>query len=539
MAIGYRATRAERGGARPGTRRESGPASDWPAGPNLRRIFGNRDWQQLEVAAPDSPAEREAKRAADAAAPGSAPEPRRDVRPKPPLAPRPGLPGSTGHPLDAAARQLFEPRLGRDLSQVRVHTGPLAAACARQLRATAFTVGTDIAFAAGRYAPGTLAGRRTLGHELAHATQPGLRHTILREDNGNRSSPSRSRAEGQDRATSYRRITMRFDGEDLIVSGDGRELFSYGASSGRPILISAKDAERCGGDPRVDTYMSPRFTGIQNKGPIPEGTYRFSPPSIQEFTTAEQMSLLWAGITGHERIRIRGQSMHTGDWGAGRVPLRPVRIERATCGNPRERHSFYLHGGLLAGSSGCIDIGTKFDELAEFLRGFRGAVMVEVRYKTQTPRVGFLTGLGGALAYQGFRFRHGPGLRLGFETGSAGTSFVPSAEYQVFLGWAGGALSAGVHLDVPLNDREAFVRAGLRGGAEFRIIRALYGQLSAGGFLESPPSGSAAPVAGGWEAGGGIGYDFGRQELGLMYTYLRSTARDERHQLLLRLGFHF
>jgi hypothetical protein len=54
---------------------------------------------------------------------------------------------------------------------VRAHTGPRAAAAARAAGAAAFTVGDDIVFGAGRYAPGTLAGQRLIVHELAHVRQ--------------------------------------------------------------------------------------------------------------------------------------------------------------------------------------------------------------------------------------------------------------------------------------------------------------------------------------------------------------------------------
>jgi hypothetical protein len=54
---------------------------------------------------------------------------------------------------------------------VRLHTGAGAAAAAAGLRAKAFTVGDDIAFAAGRYRPETQAGRRLLAHELVHIAQ--------------------------------------------------------------------------------------------------------------------------------------------------------------------------------------------------------------------------------------------------------------------------------------------------------------------------------------------------------------------------------
>jgi hypothetical protein len=76
-----------------------------------------------------------------------------------------------GHRLPASTRVFFEPRFGHDFSDVRVHTDARAANSARELDAQAYTVGRDIAFGAGRYAPETLTGRRLLAHELAHVVQ--------------------------------------------------------------------------------------------------------------------------------------------------------------------------------------------------------------------------------------------------------------------------------------------------------------------------------------------------------------------------------
>ncbi len=76
-----------------------------------------------------------------------------------------------GHPLDSATRTFASARLGHDFSAVRVHRGAEAAAGAQAVGAAAFTVGQDIVFGAGRYAPDTAAGRRLLTHELAHTVQ--------------------------------------------------------------------------------------------------------------------------------------------------------------------------------------------------------------------------------------------------------------------------------------------------------------------------------------------------------------------------------
>jgi hypothetical protein len=76
-----------------------------------------------------------------------------------------------GRPLAESARRFFEPRLGSDLSGVRVHTDAGAGDTANSLSAAAFTVGSDIYFAPGRFEPDTESGRRLLAHELVHTVQ--------------------------------------------------------------------------------------------------------------------------------------------------------------------------------------------------------------------------------------------------------------------------------------------------------------------------------------------------------------------------------
>src|SRR5690242_7629715 len=78
---------------------------------------------------------------------------------------------SPGRPLDASTRAFMEPRMGFDLSHVRVHTDAAAAASAHAMRAKAFTTGAEIVFGAGQYRPETTAGRQLLAHELAHVVQ--------------------------------------------------------------------------------------------------------------------------------------------------------------------------------------------------------------------------------------------------------------------------------------------------------------------------------------------------------------------------------
>lgn len=78
---------------------------------------------------------------------------------------------SPGQRLDPVTRAFFEPRFGCDLSQVRVHLDGKAAESAEAMNAQAYTVGQNVAFGAGQYAPETTTGRRVLAHELTHVAQ--------------------------------------------------------------------------------------------------------------------------------------------------------------------------------------------------------------------------------------------------------------------------------------------------------------------------------------------------------------------------------
>jgi hypothetical protein len=76
-----------------------------------------------------------------------------------------------GQPLDNPTRSFMEPRFGYDFSQVRIHTNERAAQSAQAVNALAYTVGSNVVFGQGEYAPKTQEGKRLLAHELTHVVQ--------------------------------------------------------------------------------------------------------------------------------------------------------------------------------------------------------------------------------------------------------------------------------------------------------------------------------------------------------------------------------
>lgn len=93
---------------------------------------------------------------------------------------------SPGKPLDPITRTFMEPRFGYDFSRVRVHSSAAAEQSTQDVNAIAYTVGHNIVFGSGRFAPGTHEGRRLIAHELTHVVQQsGLNRISMHQSSEN------------------------------------------------------------------------------------------------------------------------------------------------------------------------------------------------------------------------------------------------------------------------------------------------------------------------------------------------------------------
>jgi len=77
----------------------------------------------------------------------------------------------SGAPLPDGTRKQMEQHLGAGLGHAKIHTGSESARAAEGMNARAFTVGEDVHFGAGEFAPGTKEGERLIAHELTHVVQ--------------------------------------------------------------------------------------------------------------------------------------------------------------------------------------------------------------------------------------------------------------------------------------------------------------------------------------------------------------------------------
>jgi len=157
---------------------------------DLQRAVGNRAVNELlgskpgqtafRISQPGEPAEIEADRlsrqiaggtdAETAQARAESAEPAAEVEGST-VDPAAGL--GPGQQMDASVRAGMEAHFGHDFSGVRIHSDPRAAESARSVGARAYTLGGDVVFDAGEYAPGKKEGKQLLAHELAHVVQQG------------------------------------------------------------------------------------------------------------------------------------------------------------------------------------------------------------------------------------------------------------------------------------------------------------------------------------------------------------------------------
>ncbi len=84
--------------------------------------------------------------------------------------------------LSAASNNFFSEVLGRNFSDVKIHTGPEADRAAKSVQAKAYTLGNHIVFAEGKYKPESSEGKRLLAHELTHVVQQNPERLSRAED---------------------------------------------------------------------------------------------------------------------------------------------------------------------------------------------------------------------------------------------------------------------------------------------------------------------------------------------------------------------
>jgi hypothetical protein len=170
---------------------------------------------------------------------------------------------SPGQPLDTATRCLMEPRFLHDFSRVRVHAHAKAAESAEAVNARAYTVGQDVVFGEGQYAPGTAEGKKLLSHELAHVVQQGkdgASPTTIRRQSDPRKEVERQLREKEARHAELQRRIQALS--DQLTSLQQRRLDVASQKQRRADLRAARAEGRAANDPTLTAVLDMMRRGV-------------------------------------------------------------------------------------------------------------------------------------------------------------------------------------------------------------------------------------------------------------------------------------
>jgi len=165
---------------------------------------------------------------------------------------------------------------------------------------------------------------------------------------------------------------LLFDGTTLSWYVDGKVVKSWKAVSGRTKFntFGDKNSEKL-----VKKYggKNTEFMKIKEQGPIPVGNYTIS--QLQKRTNGNATNFI-QGKSEKELYNImmndKGHNWNTGTksdfvaWGDYRLPITKLG-ETETFG----RGSFYIHGGGIPGSIGCIDLLNQMNDFVKYFEDWK------------------------------------------------------------------------------------------------------------------------------------------------------------------------
>ena len=134
---------------------------------------------------------------------------------------------------------------------------------------------------------------------------------------------------------------MVFNGTNLGLIRNGKMIDNLDAMSGR------------------QDYQAKKYQNIANLGPIPEGRYFAPQKERQTITPFNAVIGVISRLSGLNKGKWNGGPVA---WGIRRVWLHPDE-NTETYG----RNNFSIHGGILKGSKGCIDIAYQTDKLKAYM----------------------------------------------------------------------------------------------------------------------------------------------------------------------------
>lgn len=162
--------------------------------------------------------------------------------------------------------------------------------------------------------------------------------------------------------------SLMFNGDKLIWLVGGKELKSWDAVSG----LTWKNTPPSDWGSLLNRYVQSRQQWSKEKdaGPLPEGQYSVGPLETRNGQPEEigAIEAFWYKLTGQvegettaNKQFCRNTILSRISWGNYRLRINPTGGQKMY-----GRGDFYVHGGSLGGSHGCIDLTDEMEDFAKF-----------------------------------------------------------------------------------------------------------------------------------------------------------------------------
>lgn len=177
---------------------------------------------------------------------------------------------------------------------------------------------------------------------------------------------------------------LQFNGEQLQWVAGGQVIKTWKAVSG--LTLFNTPISNWGQMIKGFAVSPEKFSQDKNAGPTPPGKYIVGPIQAREgdMETVGVISAMWKKLTGaFDNTSVAKQSFKSNSdyskvgWGNYRATITP---KSGT--NTYGRGSFYIHGGTLPGSHGCIDLTSDMADFAKFY-----GTWSSITHKTSIPLI--------------------------------------------------------------------------------------------------------------------------------------------------------
>lgn len=216
-----------------------------------------------------------------------------------------------------------------------------------------------------------------------------LQTTSLGKENVQKSNAAKNTAKcetGTDEVLNPN-ASLSFDGDKLFWIVNGKPIKTWDAVSG----LTWKNTPPKDWGEMLKKYTTNRevWAKDKNAGPLPEGQYSVGPLETRSGDMEEIGSLeaFWYKLTGQvsdkdsDRQFCKNTILSRISWGNYRAPITPSGSQKMY-----NRGDFYVHGGSLKGSHGCIDLTDDMEDFAKFMGIWSSAtgkkkIPMTVKYK--------------------------------------------------------------------------------------------------------------------------------------------------------------